>query len=59
LGSKDIPDYDKMVGRENPLDVVVRKFEASGYTPEQAFMIFDDNCDELLTKEEITIGIKD
>jgi hypothetical protein len=46
-----------MVGRENPLDAVVRKFEASGYTPEAAFMLFDDNCDDLLTKEEITQGI--
>jgi hypothetical protein len=47
------------VGRENPLDVVVRRFEANGYTVENAFMLFDDNCDDLLTKEEITIGIKD
>jgi hypothetical protein len=45
-----------MVGRENPLDAVVRKFEASGYTPEAAFMLFDDNCDDLLTKEEIDLN---
>ena len=29
----DIPDYDKIKARENPLDPVVKKFEENGYTP--------------------------
>lgn len=34
IRSADIPDYDKIVQRDNPLDSVVKKFESKGYTPE-------------------------
>lgn len=33
LKSDDIPDYDKIAERANPMDPVVAKFEENGYTP--------------------------
>jgi len=55
---KDIPEYKKIAERENPLDPIVRRFEANGYTPEQAFIMLDDNCDDVLTLKEIKDGLK-
>ena len=49
-----IPDYEKQ-GKEakSPLESLVQKFEESGYTIEQAFDLFDDNGDGVLTIKEI------
>ena len=58
MKSADIPDYDKLAERENPLDPVVKKFEENGYTVTQAFIAFDDDEDEVLTLEEIKEGVK-
>lgn len=33
LTNNDIPDFDKIKERENPLDSIVIKFEEKGYTP--------------------------
>jgi hypothetical protein len=33
LTNDDIPDFDKIKERENPLDSIVTKFEEKGYTP--------------------------
>lgn len=55
---EDIPDYEKVV-KETPLDSLVKKFERNGYTVEQAFNLFDDNNDQLLTVKEIRDGIRD
>jgi len=60
FGFKDIPDYEKAAKtKESPLDSIVKKFERHGYTVEQAFNLFDDNGDNLLTLKEITDGIRD
>jgi hypothetical protein len=49
-----IPDYEKGVkDKEMPLESLVKKFERNGYTVEQAFNLFDDNGDGLLTNKEI------
>ena len=58
MKSADIPDYDKIAERQNPLDPVVKKFEENGYTPTQAFIAFDEDEDEVLTLEEIKDGVK-
>ena len=58
LKSSDIPDYDKVADRPNPLESVVKRFEENGYTPTQAFIAFDDDEDEVLTLEEIKEGVK-
>jgi hypothetical protein len=58
LTNDDIPDFDKIKERENPLDSIVTKFEEKGYTPSQAFMAFDDDCDEVLTIQEIKDGLR-
>ena len=42
---------------ENPLESIVTKIEKNGYTLEQAFMLLDDNGDELLTMKEVKDGI--
>ena len=56
---QDIPDFDKIAQeKENPLDSVVKKIEAKGMTVEQAFDLFDDDGDEVLTITEIKEGIK-
>lgn len=55
-----IPDYDKGVKeKEGPLESLVKKFEKNGYTVEQAFTLFDDNGDGLLTAKEIRAGFRD
>ena len=47
---EDIPDFDKIAKeRENPLDSIVKKFESKGITLEQAFNLFDEDGDEVLT----------
>jgi hypothetical protein len=54
----DIPDYDKLeMEKTNPLDSVVKKIEDCGYTLEQAFILFDDNGDQVLTIKEIKEGL--
>ena len=58
LKSADIPDYDKIKVRENPLEPVVKKLEEKGMTPAQAFGVLDEDEDEVLTKQEITDGLK-
>lgn len=57
LKAADIPDYDKIAERPNPLEAVVKKFEENGYTPTQAFIAFDEDEDEVLTLEEIREGV--
>lgn len=55
-----IPDYEKGVKeRETPIESLVKKFERNGYTVEQAFNLFDDNSDGLLTAKEIRTGFRD
>jgi len=56
LKASDIPNYDKIKVRDNPLDSIVKKFEEQGFTPQEAFLAFDDDCDEVLTIEEIKDG---
>jgi hypothetical protein len=47
---EDIPNFDTLEKEKvNPLDSVVKKFEECGYTIEQAFTLFDDNGDGILT----------
>jgi hypothetical protein len=49
-----IPDYEKGVKeKETPIETLVKKFERNGYTVEQAFNLFDDNGDGLLTAKEV------
>lgn len=56
---EDIPDYDKVVKEKiNPLESVVKKIESKGITLEQAFNLFDDDGNEILTKEEIKEGLR-
>ncbi len=56
----EIPDYEKAAKeRDAPLDSLVKKFEKNGYTVEQAFTLFDDNGDGLLTAKEIRAGFRD
>lgn len=55
---EDIPDFDKLEKKENPLEPVVDKIAARGYTLEQCFTLFDENGDEILSKEEIKEGLK-
>lgn len=47
---EDIPEYDKVEQqRVNPLEPVVKKIESKGITVEQAFELFDEDGDEVLT----------
>eukprot|EP00347_Sterkiella_histriomuscorum_P000238 403376652 len=56
---EDIPDFDKIAKEKiNPLDSIVKKIENKGMTLEQAFNLFDDDGDEVLTVQEIKNGIK-
>ena len=43
----DVPEYAKIAQKQNPLESIVEKFEANGYTPEAAFQAFDDDEDDL------------
>ncbi len=56
-----IPEYEKggLKDKVSPLDSLVKKFERQGYTVEQAFYLFDDNGDGLLTSKEIRAGFRD
>jgi Ca2+-binding EF-hand superfamily protein len=56
-----IPEYEKggLKEKVSPLDSLVKKFERQGYTVEQAFYLFDDNGDGLLTSKEIRAGFRD
>mmetsp|Transcript_33590 Transcript_33590/g.32633 ORF Transcript_33590/g.32633 Transcript_33590/m.32633 type:complete len:110 (+) Transcript_33590:676-1005(+) len=54
---EDIPDYDKLTQEKvNPLEPVVKKIELRGYTLEQVFTLLDDDCNEVLTLQEINTG---
>ena len=54
LKSNDIPDYDKIAERVNPLEPVVAKFAEKGMTPLQMFTVLDrEDEDDILTKSEI------
>ena len=56
---EDIPDYDKTVKeKDTPMQTLVKRFEECGWTVEQAFDIFDDNGDGVLTVKEIREGFK-
>lgn len=55
---EDIPNFDSLEKEKvNPLEPVVKKIEARGFTLDTAFMLLDDNGDELLTLQEITKGL--
>jgi Ca2+-binding EF-hand superfamily protein len=54
----DIPNYDKIKVKENPMESVVKKLEEKGLDPKRAFYAFDEDCDEVLTVEEIKKGLK-
>jgi len=56
-----IPEYEKggLKDKEGPLDSLVKKFEAQGYTVEQAFHLFDENGDGILTIKEVRAGFRD
>ncbi len=54
----DITNYDKMKVKENPMESVVKKLEEKGLDPKRAFYAFDEDCDEVLTVEEIKKGLK-
>ena len=55
----EIPNFDKLEKEKvNPLEPVVKKIEERGFTLEMAFSLLDDNCDEILTIQEITTGLK-
>lgn len=56
-----IPEYEKggLKDKESPLESLVKKFERQGYTVEQAFHLFDDNGDGLLTAKEVRAGFRD
>lgn len=58
MNNDDIPDYDKIKAKENPMESVVAKFDSMGYTAEQAFMAFDWDGDEVLTISEIKDGLR-
>lgn len=58
LSADKIPEYAKIKEKENPLESIVEKFESRGYTPEQAFEEFNEDCDEVLTCEEIKEGLR-
>jgi N-acetyl-anhydromuramyl-L-alanine amidase AmpD len=60
LNFKDIPDYEKQAQeKDTPLQSLVKKFESYGYTVEQAFHLFDEDGNGLLTCKEIKDGIRD
>ena len=59
MKSADIPDYDKIAERANPLEPVVQKFAERGFTPLSAFTMMDiEDEDDILTFSEIKRGMK-
>ena len=59
LKSADIPNYDKIKERANPMDSVVTKFAERGFTPLSVFTILDiEDEDDILTFSEIKNGLK-
>ena len=59
IESSDIPDYDKIADRANPLEPVVSKFAEKGYTPLSVFTMLDcEDEDDILTFSEIKNGLK-
>lgn len=43
---------------DTPLQRVAQRIYDQGYTPDQLFHQFDDDCDEILTKQEIESGFR-
>ena len=59
LKSADIPDYDKIKERANPMEPVVAKFAERGFTPLSVFSMLDiEDEDDILTFSEIKNGLK-
>lgn len=59
LKAADIPDYDKIKERANPLEPVVAKFAERGFTPLSVFTMLDiEDEDDILTFSEIKNGLK-
>ena len=59
IAASDIPDYDKIVDRANPLEPVVQKFAERGFTPLSVFTMLDiEDEDDILTFDEIKNGLK-
>ena len=59
LKSSDIPDYDKIAERANPLEPVVSKFAERGMTPSDVFTMLDiEDEDDILTLSEIKTGLR-
>ena len=59
IAASDIPDYDKIAERANPLEPVVQKFAERGFTPLSVFMMLDiEDEDDILTFDEIKNGLK-
>ncbi len=54
----DIPDYDTIKDKANPMEAIVQKLEEQGYTAQQAFDAFDWDGDEVLTISEIKDGMQ-
>lgn len=60
IASGQIPDYDKVMEKANPLDFLLKKIESIGETAEGLFYQWDDfgNSDGTLTVEEIKEGCR-
>ena len=59
LRAADIPDYDKIKDRANPMEPVVAKFAERGFTPLSVFTMLDiEDEDDILTFSEIKNGLK-
>ena len=59
LKAADIPDYDKIKDRANPMEPVVAKFAERGFTPLSVFTMMDiEDEDDILTFSEIKNGLK-
>lgn len=59
LKAADIPDYDKIKDRANPMEPVVAKFAERGFTPLSVFTMLDiEDEDDILTFSEIKNGLK-
>ena len=48
-----------MILKVDPMEPIMAKFAERGYDAESAFLVFDMDGDEVLTKKEIQDGLKD
>jgi hypothetical protein len=55
--NSDIPDYDKVKAPVNPMEPVVAKIEAQGWTALDAYAALDFDEDGVLTIDEIRDGL--